>query len=505
MRRNLFMKKMLAILLALVMSMSLITGCKKDGENGGAEATDKMGVSLILTNTAEQIMKESKQMGKNLYGFEVNEKKVTAGLEIAADGMSIPTGVIDIESLKATLMSSVDMEKSEMTALLNGELNGTKLNLLEIVWNDEKLALASPEIMDATFTLPVKDFAEKWNASLLGESALMVEGALDDISFSKIMEAYSLSLDLQADMLLATADFLEECESEREKDTIELGGKDTDVTKIEMVVTDELTKDYLNELIDIYAELLDGFELAEELTGENLDEGIAEVREAVDEISFDDVKLNLYALDGKIAKVEYKGTIEDVDIEVYLQFNDMNKMLESMELGVNAETDGEELEFKIATSGNMTDSSDELEYKVDITGEMNDEEIVDIEVKIDYDFDDNNYVIGVDGDADGESINIKLTGKCYRSADEFKMTFDNITFSVPGEAFSLKDIIGEYLGYSANVDIAYMIYPAKKLSVTKTGKTYDILKLTEDDVAGFETELMTNVQSIASKLGISLY
>ena len=517
------MKKLLAVLLAVLMSITMLAGCNNDSkeatdENGKAIKasvdTADMGVSELLTNTADQLMNESKVMTENLYGFKVNENKGAMGLDVAVNGLNIPTDVITLESIKATLQGSADMDKDELMLLASGEINGTKINIAELLWNNDKIAFASPEILDATFTLPTKDFVEKWNESELGALA-PIELAIDDLSFSSVFSAYEMSLNTQADLIITTADFLEKCEKSREEAQLTLGGKDTSVTKIEMVVTDEDAKAYLDEIMDVLSEMMkDGFfkSIVEQEIGTGtdyetaVDEMIEEAKGEFDSISFDDVTFYMYAYDGKIARIEYEGTIENVDVLVYFQFNDMSKMSESMEMVVEATDGSETINVTMKSSGNLTSTTDDvLKYNLDLVGTQNGTEMLNMVVGATFDYDNNEYELYIDGSAEGEEVYLSAEGECYRSAKEFKLTFDNITGNIDSESFSLTEILNDNLGSNVSVDIAVMVYPSKSLSMTKTKKTYDITQMTQSDILGFETELMTNVQDLAAKLGISLY
>ncbi len=517
------MKKLLAVLLAVLMSVTMLVGCNNDSndatdENGKAikssVATADMGVSELLTNTADQLMAESKLMTENLYGFKVDENKGAVGLDFAINGLNIPTDVITLESIKATLQGSADMDKDELMLLLSGEINGTKINVAELLWDNDKIAFASPEILNATFTLPTKNFVEKWNSSELGSLA-PINLEIDDLSFSSIFSAYEMSLDVQAEMLVVTADFFEKSEKSREDAQIKLNGKNTDVTKITMVVTDKNTKAYLDKLIDVFGDMMkDGFFkgiIEQEIgTGTDyeaaVDEMIEEAKSEFDSIDFDDVTFYMYAYDGKIARIEYEGTIENVDILMYFQFNDMNKMSESIEMAIDATDGSETINVTMKSTGNLTSTTDSvLKYNLDMVGTQNGDEVFNMVVGAVFDYGKNEYELYVDASAEGEDIYVSAEGECYRSSKEFKLTFDNITGNIDGESFSLTEILNDNLGSNVSMDIAVMVYPAKSLSMTKTKKTYDITQMKQSDILGFEAELMTNVQDLASKLGISLY
>lgn len=517
------MKKLLAVLLAAIMSMTMLAGCEGggDGATGGdvnVEATNasKSRMSTLITNTANQLMEETKAMNKNVYGFDVDEKKGAAGVEIEAAGLNIPVdGSFTLNSVKGVVQASADMDKEEIALKIDGEVNGVALKVLELLWDNNKIALASPEVINATFTLPTKDFTTKWNESSLGAMA-PIDVEIPDLSVSSFFKAYDISLDMQAEILLNTVKFLEKSEGSEEDCELVLDGKSYDATKLEMVVTDENFKEYVGSFADVIKEMFkdDMFknlmiaemELTEEEYEAQIDEALTAFTEELDQIEFDDVVFYVYAYDNKIVKVEYEATIEEYDIAAYFQFNDPNRMFETMEFGIDA-TDGTEVvNVMFKASGNITSSTDDvLTYNLDVIGTENGEEMLNMNVGVTFDNKNNKYEANVDVVVENKTVaQLKAGGEYYKSSKECKLTFDSLTITADGETLTLTELLEEAFGSPVDLKIAVMIYPAKSISMTKTNKTYDITKMTQSDIMGFESELTENIQKIAQKLGISM-
>lgn len=500
------MKKILAVVLAMVMCASLFAGC--GGSNIAAKTTD---MKTLLQNTAKQLVKESENATKSLYGFMPDEEEGYGEISVGADNIYLPVDdSFTLTSFMANIGASTSMKDGEMALVFDGAVNGVEVDLLEMLWSDELISLTSPSLMDKTFTLPTVDFTTKWNNSLLGSMSPITE-EIPSLAFSDYMEISTLSEDMVKEMLDLTTDFLVNANTANEETVIALNGADTTVTKFTMVVTKDTLKTYLLALTDSFLKLMENDMYKQSLISSmgiseyEYEDAIAQVKSELegelDNMEFEDVTFYVYGYDAKIVRVEWSGEIDGETGTIYLQFNNPDYLLDDIDMVVESSDDYGTYRGVVSMDSNLGSSKGDLfvNFKVEMDENGTVTEMMNAEVNFNYSVGD--YVIAAE--IEEEDVAIEITGAC-KKGDMLELTIDDIVVTNSYSTVSVQSLIKEYLG--TGLDITIKVSPkAEDIDLTQTSEVVDILAITEDDLTNMQTEIMNNVMKLATDLGISLY
>ncbi len=498
------MKKILAVILALVMCLAVFAGC---GSNNIAAKTTDM--KTLLQNTAKQLVKENDNATKNIYGFIPSEEEGYAELSVGADNLYLPVdGSFTLNSFMANIAASTSLKKGEMALKLDGSVNGVSIDLLEMLWNNDAISLASPVLLDNTFTLPTTDLTTKWNNSVWGSMYPITE-EIPSLSFSEYMNVANEAKGIEKEILDLTTDFLVNANQSNEETTIVLGGADTAVTKFTMVVTKETLKTYLLALTDsvlkiyesgMYKDLMMASMQVDEA---DYEEAMAELKEEMaqelDYMDFEDVTFYVYGYKSKIVRVEWTGMVDDTEGTIYLQFNNPDYLLDDIDFVVISNDTTGTNKATVSVDSNLASSTGDVFMNFNI--ELDEYGTVTNLAKVEMNF---NYSIGNYTVALGaEDFALSLTGTC-KKGNMFEMTFDDIVVTNSYSTVSVQELVKAYLG--SELEISVKVSPsAGDIELTNTSKTTDILTITEDDLTNMQSELMGNVMGLLSQMGISLY
>lgn len=502
------MKKVLSVVLALVMCISVFAGC-----GGSKNAAKTLDMKTLLQTTAKQLVKESETIEKNLLGYNSSQTEGYCQLSVNADDVNIPVGTASINSFEASLAGAVSDKENEMKMVIDGTVNDVALSLIELVWGEDVISLASPALIDKTFTLPTKNFAEGWNKSVFGSLTQLTD--VPDLSFSSLFKISEEAKKIQKEILDLTVNFLSSCEQTHEETEITLNGKNTAVTKFAMVVSADELKTYLNSMSDSILKIYENdfyksmLSMGAEQEGMTFDEMMSEVKkqltEELDKIEFEDVTFYIYGCNKKIVRIEYAGVIENVDILVYFQFKNPDYLLDGMELVVeakNLETE-EVVKCKVDMNGTLVQGKDVLTFNFDITAEEDETEMDFMNMDMKFDYTSNVYNINLNLDDDGETVEIKVDGNCHRG-DMFELSLDNIVYSDGYSTISVNNMIKQYIGGELKINVK-AAPNAAKMELTSTSSSVSAFELTETDIENMQGEVTKNLESIMKQLGISMY
>lgn len=494
------MKKFLSVVLALVMCISVFAGC---GDSKNAAKT--LDMKTLLQTTVKQLAKEYETVEKNLFGYKPSQDESYCLISVNADKVNIPVGTSSVNSFEASVAAAASNKNNELTVVFDGSVNDVALSVLEMIWGEDVISLASPALIDKTFTLPTKNFADSWNNSIFGSSSYIEN--VPDLSYSSLFKTNESAKKVGKEFFDLTVDFLSSCEQTNEETQITLNGINTDVTKFTMVVSSDKLKAYLNSSADTIFKIFESDVYDALLSTEDvdLDEVKSELKEMIDEIDFEDVTFYIYGYDKKIVKIEYADVIDDVEALVYLEFKNPDYMLDGMEFAVQAadlET-GEVTKCTVNMNGTFVQGDDVLTFDIDVDAEEDGTQLNIADIGINFDYGSNVYSISANINDDGEQESLTLKGECHRG-EAFELSFDDITFSDGYSTISVNNMIKKYLG--GDVKISFKTMPvASDMEITKTTSTVNALELTENDIENMQGEISENLELLMKKLGISMY
>lgn len=513
------MKKLLALLLALMMSISMFAGCGEDETSGGGsdkeeskeeaservekekkekakkEVFDKIENSETLSvfaNTVKKLAEESDKAYKNVYGLNAKSKEGTMEMSVGVEGLSslgAPFSNVNISTA-----SSWNLNSDEVVMKATGDIDGKKINAAEMYWDNNNIGFAMPDFTSTTILVPTKDFGKKWNASHWAEETGTTLPEKLDISLGNLTSVLDFGAGVAIKFGNATLDFFEACETNdagTKKVEFETGEESVDVR--EMIITDEAVQDYALELIEIVEDLINSSEIAEVLemfeVGElNLDEDFEEIKNQIEtNCVFDPVTVNIWVYDDMVIGVEWDEEFEGQEIYACAYFTDPEYLSDGMYVSVMV--NGVEYMY-IDNSGNYVKGGSVLENNsvMSVMG------MVNAEVSTMFDYASNEYEISLSGDAMGQGIEMGISGSCYKN-DGFKITIEEIEFpEMPDEVNMILDML----------DISMTI--RDKATVKKNAKGgKSLLDMTEADFEELATEIQENAMALAERLGLASY
>ncbi len=506
------MKKILALLLVLIMSMSIVAGCGEEvgnddddgGSSGGKKAeseeqtqiNDKISASPTLgyfAKTVAEISRESETANKNLYGFVPNEKEGSVEINMSVDDLDSIAGAAGVElpfsSAEVNSSMSWSLNKELVTMDMTGKIGNKNIDVMDFFWNDSNIGFASADLLSTKITVPTKTFGSEWNKSMWAEESGTTLPENLDISLGLINDMVSLVEDKSMAVGNATLDFLDGCDIEEAGTTeVEFADGSEDVDVYEMTISEEDVVAYVADLCDIAVEAV------EDKTVKNLlgmfdvttDDAVAAIedfaKQAEEEIEFDDVTVDIWVYDGMVIGIAFEEVIESDEVSFKAYFTDPEYLLEGMNISMEV---NDIPMYQMVYEGNLVSGGSRLEYNAYATASG-----VTSEMSYVFDYGTNEFEVSMSGDAMGEGVEIRMAGECYKK-DGFKLVIREIEApGMPGEA---NMIFGLF-------DMSVVIRNRSTGSAFSGGKNF--FTMNQSDLENLATDFQENAMRLVEDLGL---